>query len=96
MVVGVRVESENITTGAKKHCNSSYFTMVAKDANGKNIRVPGLILETEQGVRRFARSIQRKAEASLRSNRFEPSKFIMAEHLERLKDENVKLNLEVR
>lgn len=24
MVVGVRVESENITTGGKKHCNSSF------------------------------------------------------------------------
>lgn len=94
MVVGVRVESENITTGVRKHCNSSYFTMVAKDEDGRNIPVPGLILETEQGVRRFARSIQRKAEASSRSNRFEPSKFIMEEHLEQLKDENVKLNLE--
>ena len=31
MVVGLRVESENIRTGEKKHCNSSYFTMVAKD-----------------------------------------------------------------
>ena len=35
MVVGVRVESENITTGKKKHCNSSYFTMVAKIAMEK-------------------------------------------------------------
>ena len=31
MVVGVRVESENIQTGITKHCNSSYFTMVAKN-----------------------------------------------------------------
>ena len=30
MVVGVRVEAENIQTGEQKHCNSSYFTMVAK------------------------------------------------------------------
>ena len=30
MVVGIRVESENIQSGNKKHCNSSYFTMVAK------------------------------------------------------------------
>jgi acyl-CoA hydrolase len=35
MIVGIRVESENIQTGAKKHCNSSYFTMVSKDNNGK-------------------------------------------------------------
>ena len=45
MVVGVRVESENIITGTRQHCNSSYFTMVAKGANGKSIPVPGLILE---------------------------------------------------
>ena len=31
MVVGVRVDAENITQGTKRHCNSSYFTMVAKD-----------------------------------------------------------------
>src|SRR6056297_3898562 len=35
MVVGVRVDSENITSGEKRHCNSSYFTMVAKDEHGK-------------------------------------------------------------
>ena len=29
MVVGIRVESETIRTGSIKHCNSSYFTMVA-------------------------------------------------------------------
>ena len=56
MVVGVRVESENITSGEKKHCNSSYFTMVAKDGNGKNVPVPGLIIKDHQGVRRFSRS----------------------------------------
>jgi acyl-CoA hydrolase len=31
MVIGIRVEAENIQTGTIKHCNSSYFTMVAKD-----------------------------------------------------------------
>jgi uncharacterized protein (TIGR00369 family) len=29
MIIGIRVESENIQTGAIKHCNS-YFTMVSK------------------------------------------------------------------
>src|SRR5690606_14604469 len=41
MVVGVRVESEKVTTGEVKHCNSSYFTMVAKGKDGKNKTVPG-------------------------------------------------------
>ena len=40
MVIGVRVEAENIQTGNIKHCNSSYFTMVAKDENGRNVPVP--------------------------------------------------------
>jgi acyl-CoA hydrolase len=36
MIIGIRVESENIQTGAIKHCNSSYFTMVSKRQDGKN------------------------------------------------------------
>jgi acyl-CoA hydrolase len=93
MVVGVRVESENITTGQKKHCNSSYFTMVAKDIDGKSKPIPGLIVEDIQGVRRFARSMQRKSEASSRSTRFYSANFKIDEHLESLESENVKLVL---
>ncbi|MEA1786913.1 acyl-CoA thioesterase [Arenibacter sp. GZD96] len=93
MVVGVRVDSENITTGERKHCNSSYFTMVAKDPNGKNIPVPGLILEDRQGVRRFARSMQRKDEAKQRSTRFDTNKFQLDAHIQALHSENVTLDL---
>jgi len=94
MVIGVRVESENVTSGKKRHCNSSYFTMVAKDTEGRNIPVPGLIIEDEQGVRRFARSIQRKKQAMSRNSQFESSQFKIMEHLKDLENENVKLNLE--
>ncbi len=93
MVVGVRVDSENITEGTKRHCNSSYFTMVAKDAQGNSARVPGLILENEQAVRRFARSKQRKEEAFSRDTQFDESKFQIEEHLKMLIDENVKVDL---
>ena len=93
MVIGVRVESENVTTGKKKHCNSSYFTMVAKDTEGRSTPVPGLIIEDEQGVRRFARSIQRKKQALSRTSKFESSQFQMKDHLEKLNKENVKVNL---
>ena len=93
MVVGVRVESENITTGKKRHCNSSYFTMVAKNTDGSSITVPGLLLESEQGVRRFARSKQRKEEAFSRDTQFESSQFKIEKHLENLKSENVKIDL---
>ncbi|MEQ8219645.1 MAG: acyl-CoA thioesterase [Arenibacter sp.] len=94
MVIGVRVESENVTTGKKKHCNSSYFTMVAKDADGRSTPVPGLIIEDEQGVRRFARSIQRKKQAMSRSSQFESSQFKINDHLKDLEHENVKINLD--
>ncbi|MEO7977456.1 acyl-CoA thioesterase [Flavobacterium sp.] len=58
MVVGIRVESENIQTGIVKHCNSSYFTMVAKDKEGNSVPVPGLILSDLNEVRRFRKCIK--------------------------------------
>lgn len=58
MIVGVKVEAENIQTGKIKHCNSSYFTMVAKDENGKNATVPGLELCHEEDIRRFINCIK--------------------------------------
>ena len=59
MVVGIRVTSEHIQTGIKKHCNSSDFTMVAKDENGQNVQVPKLILSNLEEVRRFYDRINR-------------------------------------
>lgn len=58
MIIGIRVEAENIQTGVIKHCNSSYFTMVAKDKEGKNVAVPGLILTTLKEVSRFENGIR--------------------------------------
>ncbi|WP_127020982.1 acyl-CoA thioesterase [Flagellimonas beolgyonensis] len=94
MVVGVRVESENVTTGMVKHCNSSYFTMVAKGKDGKNKNVPGLILKTKQDIRRFARSKERKRSANQRDNKFESTNFKVNEFLEFLQGENVKMDFD--
>ncbi|TDE03200.1 acyl-CoA thioesterase [Flavobacterium hiemivividum] len=58
MIIGIRVEAENIQTGAVKHCNSSYFTMVSKDKDGKNEKVPGLILASLEDVRRFCNCLK--------------------------------------
>ena len=93
MVVGVRVESEDITTGKKRHCNSSYFTMVAKDENGNSAMVPGLLVQDEQGVRRFARSKYRKEAAFKRDTKFESSNFDKEEFVNALKKENIKIEL---
>jgi uncharacterized protein (TIGR00369 family) len=60
LVVGIRVISENIKNNSVKHTNTSYFTMVAKDENNKPAKVPGLILENREQVRRFIEARRRK------------------------------------
>lgn len=89
MVVGLRVESENIRTGERKHCNSSYFTMVAKDENGSSAKVPGLIIDSEELVRRFARSLERQKQSRIRQESFKPSEFQVENYLEEIKKCNV-------
>ena len=53
MIVGIRVEAQNVKLGTIKHTNSSYFTMVAKDDENKPTDVPPLILQNEEEVKRF-------------------------------------------
>jgi acyl-CoA hydrolase len=60
LLVGIRVEAENVTTGALRHTNTSYVTMVAKNQDGSNATVPGLILETHDDVRRCLEAIKRR------------------------------------
>ena len=93
MVVGLHVESENIRTGETKHCNSSYFTMVAKDESGKSVPVPGIILTNKNEVRRFARSITRQKEGRNRTSRFSSKIFKIDEYLHLLKESNSKIEL---
>ncbi|MFT6137787.1 MAG: hypothetical protein ACJAUJ_000873 [Salibacteraceae bacterium] len=93
MVVGLKIESENIKSGVFKHCNSSYFTMVAKDDAGKSVPVPGLILNTEESIRRFARSISRQKQASQRNENFSKSSFQLEEHIQKIENQNAKIEL---
>ncbi|MET1259750.1 acyl-CoA thioesterase [Flagellimonas sp. DF-77] len=94
MVVGVRVESEHVRSGKTKHCNSSYFTMVAKNKEGKNVKVPGLLLTDKEGLRRFARSVERKKTVYQRDSKYHNEKVKIKEYLDLLDDENVKLDLD--
>ena len=41
--VGIRVETENIQDGTRRHTNSCYFTMVAVDDAGAPVPVPPLV-----------------------------------------------------
>lgn len=93
MVVGIRVEAENIRTGKIKHCNSSYFTMVAKDDQGRSVQVPGLILTHHTEIRRFLKSLKRNEMKSLRRKEFEKKDFSPADYLHILEDYKVKVAL---
>lgn len=94
MVVGIRVESENIQTGKVKHCNSSYFTMVAKDMEGNNVKVPHLILANDNEVRRFCKSVIRIMQKKEHKTHAENFNYMAPESLELLSTKyNVKLDL---
>ena len=95
MVVGLRVESENIRTGKKKHCNSSYFTMVAKDDEGNNTAIPGITLVNQDEVRRFVRNIVRQKEGRQRNSRFSRETFKFDEFNHLLDGSNSKVELSI-
>lgn len=60
LIVGIRVEAQNIKTGTVKHTDSSYFTMVAKGDDDKPTPVPELILENREQVKRFIECLRMK------------------------------------
>jgi uncharacterized protein (TIGR00369 family) len=60
MEVGIRVESENLMTGEKRHTVSAYMTFVALDKKGKPIELPPLILETNEERRRNREAMARR------------------------------------
>lgn len=91
MVIGIRVEAENIQTGAVKHCNSSHFTMVAKDEFNNSVPVPGLILRTDDDIRRFAKSIKRNEVKKSRATEFNETDFNSEEYLHLVENYKVKI-----
>jgi len=52
MEVGVRVEAEDMLTGARRHTNTAYLTFVAIDGTGRPVEIPPIVLEREIDVRR--------------------------------------------
>jgi len=93
MIVGIRVDSENIQTGKIKHCNSSYFTMVAKDDEGKTASVPGLILSSYEEVRRFYNCIKQISLKKHKNHHEEVFDHKSEKALKALESYNIKLQL---
>lgn len=80
LVVGIKVVSENIKVGTVKHTNTSYFTMVAMDENHKPVKVPALIIENKEDLRRFLEAKARKE--------------LKAENMKEYEDRKLNMNLE--
>ena len=60
MEIGVRVETENLLTGLRRHTNSCYLTFVAVDRNGRPVPVPPLKPETPVEIRRYQAAKERR------------------------------------
>ncbi len=93
MVVGIRVTSENIQTGEVKHCNSSYFTMVAKNDDGTTFSVPRPLITSLEEVRRFHKSLKRIDFRKRHNQNQENFDYTSDEAFETLKKLNVKVEL---
>lgn len=93
LVVGIRVESQNIKTGKIKHTNSSFFTMVAKGDDDKPALVPALILTNKEDVKRFIEAMRMKEIRSAMREKMDDAKsHIEVENAsEVLKDQRCKI-----
>ena len=60
MEVGVRVETENLLDGVRRHTNSCYLTFVAIDRNGRPVPVPPLTPRTSEEIRRHNAAKERR------------------------------------
>jgi len=60
MEIGVKVMTENLLTGARRHTCSAYLTFVAIDKQGKAVEIPSVIPETEEELRRYRQAGERR------------------------------------
>jgi len=61
MEIGIRVTTEDLVHQIVRHTNSSYFTMVAVDEEGRPTPVPPWVPRTDVERRRHAAALQRRA-----------------------------------
>lgn len=95
LIIGIRVEAQNVKLGTIKHTNSCYFTMVAKGDDDKPTAVPELILETKDEIRRCIEAMRLKEIKSKVNEEMNDAKSSVAleKALEMLKDERVIVRL---
>jgi acyl-CoA hydrolase len=73
MEVGVKVFSENVLTGERRHTSTAYLTYVALDLNRKPHMAPPLMLETDQDRRRFHEAGERRRQRLATRHKLAPA-----------------------
>ena len=78
--VGVKVWAENTMAGLYRHVASAYLVFVAIDNNGNPVRVPELVPETPDELRRFEGAHRRRENRETESERRKLAKLAPAGH----------------
>lgn len=86
MEVYIKVQGEDLPTQFKYLSNEAYMTFVALDPNGRPRKVPELIPETEEEMRRFEGALRRRQLRLILSGRMKPKD---ATELRKLFDEDL-------
>ena len=60
MEIAMQVWAENLRTGSRRLCTTSYYTFVAVDADGKPVPVPKIIPESDFEKKRFNEAENRR------------------------------------
>ncbi|MEH6548829.1 MAG: acyl-CoA thioesterase [Pseudomonadales bacterium] len=60
MEIGIQVIAENLEQGSVRHTNTSYFTMVSVNKEGKAIPITPLVSVTEEEKKRWQDAVQRR------------------------------------
>ncbi|MCS7017835.1 MAG: acyl-CoA thioesterase [Cytophagales bacterium] len=97
LIVGIRVDAQDIRSKEEKHTNTGYFHMVAKDPSGKAAPVPQLLLETPEELRHFYEAIVRKdARTAMRTKIIKDlDNYTIDQVLERLRRERCKIGFDI-
>jgi len=78
--VGVKVWTENTQAGLYRHVASAYLVFVAIDQNGSPVRVPELVPETADELRRYEGAQRRRENREAESERRKKAKQAPAGH----------------
>lgn len=75
MEVGIKVIAENVQLKSVRHTNTSYFTMIAVDENGKPKSVPSFVPKSTTETRRYEMAkVRREILAAYREKQSEMRK----------------------